>query len=501
MKKKRGSVIAVVAACLLSVGVFSCSKDKDEPAPTGPGTTPPVVNVPDFDIDQLNDTYANIAPYEFRHRWGPYNTHDPSIIKAGEYYYSYSTDVAFGGGVPAGIQVRRSKDLIDWQYVGLAFDGLPQKGREFITQRGGTPFNSLWAPYIMKVGNEYRLYYSLSSPEPTPRLSVIGLATSSSPEGPWVEKDLVVTSLNNNSTQTNAIDPAVVVDKAGDHWFYYGSAWDGIYVLKLDAATGLAATPGDKGRRIAQRGSTGNSINGNIEGPEVIYNPELDKYFLFISYDWLETKYNVRVGRSDSPEGPFYDFNGNDLNEEEDNLPMILAPYQFMGHSGWQGTSHPAVFRADDGQYYMAHQGRPGENKYFMVLHVRKIHWTEGGWPVVSPERYAGVEQTAVAADELVGDWERIVLRYNIVPGYANEQVSPDFQVATSLMLNADGTLNTDPASTWTYESPWLELKWSNGRTEKMYVERGRDWENKEASTLLFTGLDEQGTAIWGKKR
>ncbi|MFD3002941.1 arabinan endo-1,5-alpha-L-arabinosidase [Pontibacter toksunensis] len=499
MNKERRGFVAVVAALLLSMGMLSCSKEKDAPKP-GPDTTPPVTNVPDFDIDQLNDTYANIAPYEFRHRWGPYNTHDPSIIKVGEHYYSYSTDVAFGGGVPAGIQVRKSKDLVNWQFVGLAFDGLPQKGKEYITQRGGQPFNSIWAPYIMKAGNEYRLYYSLSSPEPTPRLSVIGLATSSSPEGPWVEKGLVVTSLNNSSIQTNAIDPTVVVDKVGDHWFYYGSAWDGIYVLKLNPATGLAATPGDKGRRIAQRGFTGNSINGNIEGPEVIYNQELDKYFLFISYDWLETKYNVRVGRSDSPEGPFYDFNGKDLNEPEDNLPMILAPYQFLGHSGWQGTSHPAVFKGADGQYFMAHQGRPGENKYFMVLHVRKIHWTESGWPVVSPQRYAGVAQTPVTADELAGDWERIVLDYRIVPGYANEQLSPNFQVATSLKLNADGTLSNDAASTWAYKSPWLELKWSNGRTERVYVERGRDWENKKAGTLLFTGLNDQGIAVWGKK-
>lgn len=490
--------IAVVAFGLLGMGVFSCADDKDAPAPTAPGTTPPVVTAPDFDIDQLSDTYASIAPYEFRFKWGPYNTHDPSIIRTGEYYYSYSTDAAFGISAPAGIQVRKSKDLVSWEFVGLAFGGLPKKGSDFIRQRGGEPFQSLWAPYIMQVGNEFRLYYSLSSAKP--RLSVIGLATSISPEGPWVEKELVVTSLDNNSIQTNAIDPTVVVDAAGGHWFYYGSAWDGIYILKLDAATGLAATPGDKGRRIAQRGFTGSSINGNIEGPEVIYNQDLNKYFLFVSYDWLETKYNVRVGRADSPEGPYYDFNGKDLNEPEDNLPMILAPYRFQGHSGWQGTSHPAVFRGVDGQYYMAHQGRPGENKYYMVLHVRKIHWTESGWPVVSPERFANVEQAPVAAEDLAGDWERIVLDYSIVPGYANEQLSPDFQVAEPLKLNRDGTLNSDAASTWAYEAPWLELRWGSGRTDKVHVERGRDWENKVANTLLFTGLNDQGTAIWGKK-
>lgn len=481
--------------CLLGAGVFSCADDKeDSTTPTNPGTTPPEVA---FDIDQIADTYADIAPYQFRFKWGPYNTHDPSILKVGQYFYSYSTDAAYGTTAPAGIQVRKSKDLVNWQFVGQAFDGLPKKGSDFIKQRGSTPFNSLWAPYIMQVGNEYRLYYSLSSP--APRLSVIGLATASSPEGPWVEKDLVVTSLNNNTLQTNAIDPAVVVDAAGDHWFYYGSAWDGIYVLKLNPATGLPATAGDKGRRIAQRGFSGNSINGNIEGPEVIYNRQLNKYFLFLSYDWLETKYNVRVGRSDSPTGPFYDFNGQDLNEPADNLPMILAPYKFQGHSGWQGVSHPAVFQ-DNGQYYIAHQGRPGVDKYFMVLHVRKMHWTESGWPVVSPERYAAVEQTPVAQPDLAGEWERIVLRYNVVPGYANEQVTPDFQVATLLTLKENGTLNNDASSSWTYQSPWLTLNWGNGQTEQVYVERGRDWENKVASTILFTGLNNEGIAVWGKK-
>jgi hypothetical protein len=37
----------------------------------------------------------------------------------------------------------------------------------------------------------------------------------------------------------------------------------------------LAASAGDKGKRIANRGFTGGKYNGNIEGAEVIYNPDL----------------------------------------------------------------------------------------------------------------------------------------------------------------------------------------------------------------------------------
>lgn len=489
-----GSAKGLVILVVISIAAWSCSDKEETPAPTKDANQKPE---PAFDINSIKDTYYDIAPAEFVFQWGPYNVHDPSILKDGEYYYSYSTDAAFGAEIKGGLQIRRSKDLINWQYVGWVFDGLPKKGADFIRQNGGEPFKSLWAPYVMKVGSEYRLYYSLTGPEP--RLSVIGLATASKPTGPWTEKGLVVTSLNNFARQTNAIDPTVVVDKTGNHWFYYGSAWDGIYMLKLDAGTGLAATSGDKGRRIAQRGFTGDKINGNIEGPEVIYNEAFDKYYLFISYDWLQTKYNVRVGRGDSPEGPFYDFHGNDLNGDQDNGPMILAPYKFNGHSGWQGVSHPAVFN-DNGKFYMAHQGRPGENSFFMIMHVREIHWTEEGWPVVSPERYAGIEQTPIAQEELVGNWEQIVMGYRVVPGYAEEQTNPDFQTSVPLSLRAHGAINGDANNQWTYQAPWLTLRWGNGFTDKVYVERGRDWENKIEKTLLFTGLNNEGVAIWGKK-
>ena len=256
---------------------------------------------------------------------------------------------------------------------------------------------------------------------------------------------------------------------------------------------------GDKGIRIAQRGFTGPTINGNIEGADIIYNETLNKYFIFIAYDWLETKYNVRVGRGDSPQGPFYDFNNVDINTIADHGPMIIAPYQFQGHSGWQGTAHCTVFKDDAGQYYMAHQGRPGVDKYFMDLHVRKIFWTQTGWPVVSPERYAWENNATLPQDSITGQWERIKFNYNLVPGFANEQTSPDFQVSSNLAIDAAGTINTDQG-TWTYAAPWLQLTWTTGTVEKLFVQRGRDWEKKK-NTYVFSGLNEIGTAVWGKKK
>ena len=491
-----GLVIGLVAS------LVSCSGD--DPPALGPiqgsdttHTDSTTLDDGPVDFSQLGDTYGHLASADRVYEWAHYNTHDPSIIRDEQFFYCYSTDVAFGHDIRPGLQIRRSINLVEWEFVGWVFNGLPTQGAFFIRQNGGEPNNGLWAPYIMKVGDEYRLYYSLASNKP--RLSVIGLATSDDPKGPFREKGVVVTSLDNNTVQTNAIDPTVIVDKSGKHWLYYGSAWDGIYLLELDPATGLAVRNEDKGKRIAQRAFTSNTINGNIEGPEIIYNEEFDKYYLFIAYDWLETKYNVRVGRSENPDGPFYDFLGQNMNEENDDVPMILAPYQFDGHAGWQGVAHPSVFE-QEGQYYMAHQGRPGVNPFYMVLHVRQVHWTEDGWPLLSCQRYAAEEEMPVEESELIGTWEQIVLGYEVVPGFAEEQISPDFQTSVALTLDAAGTVNGDENNTWSYEAPWLTMLWGNTSINPLYVERGRDWENQIDSTVLFTGLNQEGTAIWGKK-
>ncbi|THH36315.1 arabinan endo-1,5-alpha-L-arabinosidase [Neolewinella litorea] len=494
------TLTACCFAWLLALAAPGCAKEEPaaliDPPVTTPVDTTTLSDGP-VDFSAFSDTYADVASADQTSQWAHYNVHDPSYLVDGDFTYSFNTDVAFGHEIRPGIQIRRSLNLVEWEFLGWAFPGLPTQGANFIRRNGGEPFGSLWAPYSMKVGNEYRLYYSLSSA--VPRLSVIGLATATSPRGPYRETGLVVTSLDDGTVQTNAIDPTVVVDpSSGAHWMYYGSAWDGIYRLELDPATGLARYNNDKGERVAQRGFTGNTINGNIEGPEIIYHPEFDKYYLFIAYDWLQTKYNVRVGRADRPEGPFYDIAGRNMNEPIDDLPMILAPYRFKSHSGWQGVSHPGVF-ARDGAFYMGHQGRPGVNSYFMVMHVRQLFWTEDGWPLVSSQRFATETETPVEAAELAGDWELIVFDYRVVPGYAEEQVAADFNDARDIQLGADGTVSGAVTGSWTYEAPWLNLDYENGRA-RVRVERGRDWENEVATTILFTGLNENHTTLWGKK-
>ena len=487
------SFLFTLAFSMISCG--SSGNGTSEPSTTTDTTTTSST----FDINTIKDTYADVAAFTYYESWGSYNVHDPSIKKFDDYYYCYSTDVGYGITVRSGIQIRKSKDLVKWTFVGWVFSSLPSLGSTYITNNGGTPYDALWAPYVMKYGSEYRLYYSLSSA--VSRLSCIGLATSSSPTGPWTDKGLVVTSANDATTQTNAIDPTIITTDDGKQYMYYGSAWDGIYMLQLNPETGLAMTSGNKGTRIANRGFTNGAYNGNIEGSEIIYNSSLKKYYLFIAYDWLQTKYNTRVCRSDSPTGPFYDYNGVDANTNVDHGPMIIAPYQFTGHDGWQGTSHVSVFDDGSGQYYIAHQARPSIDSNYMDLHVRKIFWTNDGWPVASPERYAWENNNTISQDSLAGTWDYISLGYKVVPGYSSTQTDPNLQVATTLTIASNGTFNSSSANTWSYNAPWLTLKWSTGYTDIVYVAKGHDWEKaNRPSTIIFTGLNNKGTAIWGKK-
>lgn len=449
----------------------------------------------EIDFSKLTDTYWDIKEQEDAYQWGIHNVHDPVIRKFGDYWYSYSTDVGYGIPVRLGLQMRKSKNLVEWEFEGWAFDVLPPKGKSYIEDVGATPNQSLWAPSIYEYNGEYRLYYSLASN--IGLKSCIGLAISDNPLYGWKEVDVVV-GTDGSSTQTNGIDPTVIITPEGEHWMMYGSSWDGIYILQLDPATGLALNGGDRGKRIAHRGFTGGKMNGNIEGPEVIYNEEQGYYYLFIAYDWLATKYNIRVGRSKNIEGPYLDMFGKDMYSNQDNFPMIVAPYKFSGHSGWQGVSHCTVFE-DEGQYYVAHQGRPGQDFYYMNMQVRQLFWTEDGWPTASPQRYAYQPLAEISEAGISGEWEMIDFEYSIVPGFDAEQTNPDFQTSESIILNEDGTINSSETNKWNYEYPWLTLS-IDGKTTDVHVSIGRDWEKSLDSTIVFTGIQEDGMPLWGKK-
>ncbi|MDJ1494092.1 arabinan endo-1,5-alpha-L-arabinosidase [Cytophagaceae bacterium DM2B3-1] len=461
---------------------------------------------------QIKDDYTDIAGLDHYKEWAGYNVHDPSCIKVGEYYYVYSTDAIYfprnaerkNPEVKQGnIQVRRSKDLVHWEFLGWALDKIPDEAIQHIRSvSGGKEPQNVWAPYVLKQGNIFRMYYAVSLFGK--KTSYIGLATSTSPTGPWTQAGDVVKT--DSTSLMNAIDPTIVDDVANKkQWMLYGSYFGGLYCVELNPVTGLPVKEGDLGHLVVNRADTKSRV---VEAPEVIYNPQFKKYYLFVSYDALFTHYNVRVGRADKPEGPYCDRNGRNMADTTNNYPILTYAYRFQNHAGWAGVGHCSVIN-DNGAYYMLHQGRLAPTNQPMVLHVRKMFWTKDGWPVVSPERYANVPQRKIEKKELIGEWEQIELteiadKTQLWQG----QIRGGWKYDTTLFNNSklvellvNGNVKNQKDMYWKLSGQSLEVVNSATKEKlELLIWREWDWENKRP-TIVFSGINKQGLGIWGKKK
>ncbi|WP_297083218.1 family 43 glycosylhydrolase, partial [uncultured Demequina sp.] len=175
------------------------------------------------------------VPVEIRD-WGARNAHDPTAVRDEDgTYWLFSTDANADGPLPgAGAQVRRSEDLVTWEFDGWALDGVPAPARAWSGADG------LWAPDVVRVatadGPRWRMYYSASSFGS--RTSAIGLAEAVNPRGPWTDRGIVVATQHDRDGH-NAIDAQLVID--GDrHHLLYGSFFGGLHMLEIDPGSGFA---------------------------------------------------------------------------------------------------------------------------------------------------------------------------------------------------------------------------------------------------------------------
>ena len=488
------------------------------------------------------DDYTSISAWSNRDQWNLSNVHDPSVVLAEDgYYYMYQTDASYGNAHTEGghFHGRRSKNLVDWEYLGGTMQSLPDwvipKLNEIRQEMGlsevtpNTDDFGYWAPCVRKVRNDlYRMYYSIVCPGTLDgdgtwsERAFIGLMENDNPANNdgWVDKGYVITNasdkgLNYNVAadnwancyyKWNAIDPSYIITEDGKHYLVYGSWHSGIALVELDGETGKvkAELPnpwGDSddiaayGKLIATR-EMGNRWQAS-EGPEVIYHDGY--YYLFLAYDALDIPYNTRVARAANIEGPYLGMDGTDVtNSGGDILPVVTHPYKFSSGYGWVGISHCCVFDDGNGNWFFASQGRfpanVGGNAYsnaIMMGHVRSIRWTKEGWPLVMPERYGAVPQVEITEEELIGDWEHIDLSYS----YGNQKTS------NKMTLSADHTVTegTWSGATWEYDSNDRILKFSNG--VEVYLQRETDWEaSPRTHTIVYAGYGSNYKTYWGKK-
>ena len=405
-----------------------------------------------------------------------------------------------------------------------------------------------WAPVMRQINDTlYRCYYCLVPGNyiktggnvfdgSWEEASWIGMAETTDPgSGKWVDKGGVICSASdqgkdeysrsstsdwNAYCRFNAIDPTYVITPEGEHWLAYGSWHSGFAAIQIDPETGKTMeTLGDPwdigtgtvttyGTFIATR-SKSSRWQGS-EGPEIIYNPETGYYYLFMAYDALDVSYNTRVARATSITGPYYSKNGTNITSSGgDSYPIVTHPYVFDSDEdpdGWVGISHCCVWNDGEGNWYFCCQGRKPEgyhdNDYanaFMMGHVRRIFWDDNGWPVISPERYGGVEQAPIAKEDLYGTWELITLSYS----YGNQLTS------STLTIKASSTSSDRVRITGAYtgygefdpETNTLDIfSTVSGTHYPMMVSRELDWEaSPRQATIVFSGYPTNTTTYWAK--
>ena len=485
-----------------------------------------------------------------RAKWNLANIHDPSVMLAEDgYYYMYCTDAGYGnphhedvqGNKHGHFQCRRSKDLVNWEYMGATMYGLPSwvqpklnEIRKAMGLKNSTANFSddlqfgYWAPCARKVKDGlYRMYYCITCPgyiDPTKtswgERAFIGVMETTDPSdlSKWEDKGYVITNYSDRDLSKiyvsptawescyykyNAIDPSYIITPEGEHWLIYGSWHSGFAAVELDAATGKtkvaqgnpwgAGNEAAYGKRIYTRVKS--SRWQGSEAPEVVYHDGY--YYLFMAYDGLDVPYNTRVVRSENIDGPYYNINGTNVTDNGgDAFPIMTHPYKFGTDHGWVGISHCAVFDDGNGNWYYASQQRYPANyngnaysNAVMLGGIRSIRWRENGWPVVMPERYGAVPQAEIEESDIPGVWENITLSYD----YGKMRTSE------TTVLDADHkvTEGWKKGSTWSFDSSTNTLTIGG---VKLLLQREVDWEaSPRKTTIVYSGFN-GSTSYWGKK-
>lgn len=414
--------------------------------------------------------------------WGSRHAHDPTVVRADDgTYYMFSTDAgANSEDIPTGVHIRTSRDLVTWHFAGTAFDGVPGPARDWTGAQG------LWAPEVVRwPGTGWHMYYSASTFGSN--TSAIGLATAPHPSGPWEDRGIVVATLSGENTQ-NAIDAAVTFDADGAPWLTYGSFFSGIYTMPLDRTSGRPLLEGDLGSLIARRDP---SVEGALEGAFILYRPEENRYVLFTSYDSLFNSYNVRVAVAEDITGPYRDILGGsmtDLGAPPASIgTKVLGSHRFDGGTGWLAPGHNSVLSQDgpegNAEHFLVHHVRFAADPSQHIAQLRRLFFTAAGWPVVSPQPYAGRELEALDSSQaLSGPWR--VIRF--APD------STDLVEAVTLELESDSQELFDGAPAATrLRAEDLDLD--------AVVFGSWDWSRGKAA-LSFSGIDGHGVAWCGTK-
>ena len=346
-------------------------------------------------VNYINKTYQN--PLNFYKQDGSkyfVTAADPDVLKADDgYFYMYCTNTYCEMG-NKGMQYDRgpifqSKDLINWTWVGSVFDGHPQ------ALNWGDKDAGVWAPSVIKEGDHYNYYYSLSLwGDSNPG---IGVATSLTPYGPWTHYGKVLDS--NLSGVKNSIDPQPIYDEDGKLYLIWGSFY-GIGAVELtDDGTEVfwgINNIKDHLYWIIDDNSNGQmDININYEGSYIIKRN--DSYYYFGSQgtccDGVNSTYRVKAGKANKLLGKYYGSDGKTLTDETGSYgDLVVGPSEEVA-----GVGHNTVVEDYEGEFWLFYHGFDvnGEYPNERTIFMDKLYFDENDMPYVENKK-ASIHQDKI---------------------------------------------------------------------------------------------------------
>ena len=437
------------------------------------------------------------------------------------------------------------------------------------SKRGNSNYNidgNLWAPDVIynKAMKKWCMYMSVNGDA---WFSSIVLLTADKIEGPYRYQAPVVISGFKNGTSykdtdleivigeqaslparynvgnkwgerwPNNIDPCVFYDEQGKLWMSYGSWSGGIFMLELDEETGLRDYDVEYELKGTGNGITvdpyfGKKIAGGyyVSGEASYIEYIGGYYYLFMSYgglaaggnasDYNNGGYQMRVFRSENPDGPYVDsknssaiFNSYQLNfganaNDGNRGENIFGCYtdwgnQAKGNYGERSQGHNSIIAAEDGRTYLVYHTRFQNAGEGHQVRVHQVFQNKNGWLVAAPFEYTGEQVKSadiattqqIAKDQIAGKYKLLIHNYKL--DHTKKVASKPVEIE----LTADGNISGAQTGTWSIEegTSYIHLKIGTKHYYGVMVEQ--TLEPTDTKVPAFTALDATtGVTAWGYK-
>ena len=430
--------------------------------------------------------------------------------------------------------------------------------------KGGSGYSvdgNMWAPDVIynKAMKKWCMYLSING---SGWYSSIILLTADDIEGPYLYQAPVIISGFKNGTEyketdlelvlgsqsslperyatgdkwgdryPNNIDACVFYDEEGKLWMSYGSWSGGIWMIELDENTGLRDYDvtyelTGSGNGITVDPYFGKKIAGGyyVSGEASYIEYIGGYYFLFVTYgglaaggdakDYNNGGYQMRVFRSEKPDGPYQDVRGTNAvfpNFRVDFGPdandsrgvNIFGAYgdwgnQAKGRNNERSQGHNSIIAAEDGRTYLVYHTRFQNRGEEHEVRVHQVFQNEDGWLVAAPFEYTGetVKSADIATSQQVPT-AQVAGSYKLLTHpYKLDHRVKELAKPVDIELNADGTITGSTSGTWAIKEGTSYITINLDKEYKGVIVE-QTLEPTDDKTIAFTALNGNGVTIWG---